>query len=219
MLKRILFVSVAICIIMACSSNDNQDDVPSLGYEFFPLESGKTYIYRVDSLGYDNNTGSTVIDTFTYFYKVQIGEYFTDLNNERACYINRFYADSLNGEWNEANTWVALRNANRAEQVEENIRFVKLVFPVSESKTWDGNMMNNLGFERYRITDYRKVYQQYGSTITVQQQNDSNAIEVIRKQERYAAGVGLVYLKSDSLNTQTAGSRGYRYQLTLISYQ
>ena len=219
MFKRILFVSMAACTFMACSTTDNKDDIPSLGYEYFPLESGKTYIYRVDSLGYDNNTGSTVIDTLTYFYKVQMGEFFTDLNNEQACYINRFYADSLNGEWHEATTWVALRNANRAEQVEENIRVVKLVFPVSESKSWDGNMMNNLGFERYRITDYKVAYQQFENTITVQQKNDSNAIEVIRSQERYASGVGMVYLKSDSLNTQTAGSRGYRYQLTLISYQ
>jgi hypothetical protein len=219
MFRNYLFIAILLPVVFSCNKKVAQDEVPSLGYEYFPLITGKSYIYQVDSLGYDNNSGSTTIDTLTYYYKIQMGDAFTDGAGMTSYFIQRYFADSLNGPWNEVNTWTALRTNERAEQVEENIRYVKLIFPVTEIKSWDGNMMNSLGFERYRVVAFQQPFLQFDNTIAIQQRNDSNAIEVIRKQERYAAGIGLVYLKRDSINTQISGSRGYRYQLTLISHQ
>jgi hypothetical protein len=50
------------------------------------------------------------------------------------------------------------------------------------------------------------------------QLDELNAIEEIKREEVYARNIGLVYLLSDSINTQVNGSRGYRYRLTLKTY-
>lgn len=209
---------LAVILVQACTKDEKVAE-PEVGYAYFPLSNGKQYIYRIDSISYDNNSGFTQIDTFKYYYKEQIGESFTDNTGLINFRINRFYSDSLDSSWIETTQWVASTSELYAIRTEDNRSYVKLLFPLSNTKSWDGNLFNNLGFERYRIINLDVPYQNYAATLQVQQKNDSNAIELIRRNEIYAKGIGLVYLKSDSINTQSSGSRGYRLQQTLISHQ
>ena len=207
--------------LWACK--DDTDDKPvDVGYNYFPNQVGATWIYNVDSIAYDDNTGSTTIDTFTYQYKEQITGTFTDVSGKSAQLINRFYRERDTMPWIRANNATLIVTELNAQRVNENIRFVKLVFPPEHQKTWNGNSYNMLGEEEYTITDFDKPQTiggvSYAQTLTVLQKDELNFIEEIKREEVYARNAGLVYLLSDSINTQVSGSRGYRYRLTLKTY-
>ena len=44
------------------------------------------------------------------------------------------------------------KTVSSVEQVEENIRFVKMIFPLDELSYWDGNLFNHLGEQEYTVS-------------------------------------------------------------------
>ncbi len=217
-MQRILYLVVLVFLFSSCEE-ENTTPPPEVGYSYFPLVTGSERIYQVDSLAYDNNAGITDIDTFRYYYREQVGEVYSASNGESWFMIYRSFADTLDGNWLVSNTWRALQNELYAQQNEDNRVFVKMVFPVKENKSWNGNMFNALDAITYRYISTEVPYNHFANTIVIQMENDSNAIEVIRRNEQYAKDVGLVYLKYDSLNTQVSGTRGFRKQYRLIQYR
>lgn len=208
-------------VIVSCTKNEPAE-VINLGFDYYPVNTGSIWVYDVDSISYDNNTGVTKIDTITYQYKELISSTFKDISGNKAQLLNRFYRANDSDSWSQANTWTVLVTNEKAERVEENIRFVKIVFPVVVNKRWNGNMYNTKESEQYRImyTNRRENYGGvfYNNTMMVQQARELNAVDEILKQEIYAQNIGLVYKISDSINTQVSGSRGFRYRITLKSF-
>jgi hypothetical protein len=218
---RLISAFLLITMIVACSKKKGDEPV-DLGYDYFPIQTGATWIYKVDSLVYDDNTGHTTIDTFTYEYKEQITGTFTDVSGKIGQQLSRYYKLSDTDEWVQVNSWTLLRTEFNAEKVQENTRLVKLVFPLELNKRWNPNMFNAMGEEEYKVTFYNEPYAteatQYSSALMVTHEDEENAIEEIKRYEIYARNAGLVYSLSDSINTQTNGSRGYRFRLTLKSF-
>ena len=207
--------------MVACTKQTEPDAV-DLGYDYFPSQIGATWIYQVDSLVYDDNSGFTTIDTFVYQYKEQITGTYMNGSGKTEQLVNRYVkkVDTLN--WEQLNTYTLLKTDLNAQKTIENIRFVKLVFPLTLNKKWDGNAYNSLGNEEYVVSAFNTSQtigsSIYDKTLTVIQKNEDNAVEEIKRAEIYARNIGLVYLVSDSINTQVGGSRGFRYRLTLTSY-
>jgi hypothetical protein len=189
--------------------------------EYFPLKQGSSFIYAVDSIVYDDNGPQQGIDTFNYQYKEEVGESFTDAAGNQAVFINRFYRQSDTDQWIPSRNYTAQLVSNTAQRVEENTRLVKLVFPLRERNTWNGNMYNNADYQTYRIVGFKTPYllnNSAVSSIKVQQWDIENFIEEIKRYEIYAENIGMVELLYDSLNTQDSGTRGFRYRLKLTSY-
>lgn len=177
-------------------------------------------MYRVDSIAYDDN-GAQTIDTFYYQYKEEIGEEYTDDAGKQAFIVKRYYRDNDSTEWIPTTNYTVQLVGNTLQKVEDNVRIVKLVFPLRDRLSWDGNMYNNKGDQLFRIIDYKKAYALNNVSVTslkVQQWNIQNFIEEIKRYEIYADNIGMVELLFDSLNTQDSGTRGFRYRLTLTSY-
>jgi hypothetical protein len=219
-MKKILVYTYIISLV-ACTQQTEPDAV-DLGYDYFPSQIGATWIYQVDSLVYDDNSGFTTIDTFIYQYKEQITGTYINGSGKTEQLVNRYVkkVDTLN--WEQLNTYTLLKTDLNAQKTIENIRFVKLVFPLTLNKKWDGNAYNSLGNEEYVVSAFNTSQtigsSIYDNTLTVIQKNENNAVEEIKRAEIYARNIGLVYLISDSINTQVGGSRGFRYRLTLTSY-
>lgn len=207
---------------MACSDSEPEEENVDLGYNYFPTQMGATWLYKVDSLVYDDNSGQTTIDTFVFQYKEQITGSYVDVTGETAQQVSRFYRYNDTLPWTALNQWTQMRTALNAQKVEENTRYVKLVFPIERNKKWNGNLYNALGTEQYVVSYVDQASTvgttAYPLTVKVQQLNEVNAIEEIVRYEIYARDIGMVYALSDSLNTQLSGSRGFRYRFTLTSY-
>jgi hypothetical protein len=180
--------------IFSCSTSTVEPDAARLGYDYFPLEAGSFAVYEVEETVY-SLTSAPVSKTFQV--KEAVVEEFTDLSNEKAYKLMRYNRQNATADWNLDSVWVAKRTVNQAIRTENNVSFVKLVFPIKENQQWNGNALNNLGSDDYQLSKVNKAFQvnneDFASTATVTQVNDSSACNMKRVYEVYADKVGLVY--------------------------
>ena len=181
----------------ACKKDTEVTQV-DIGYNYFPDEVGSFVIYDVDSLYYNDFTSK--IDTFKFQIKEKITENFSDLSSRTTQRVERFYRKNASEIWDIKDVWFANKTSNTAEKVEENIRLVKLVFPLKENLKWNGNRYNNLGEQNYSLKNFNTQYSvgtlKFDSTLTVLQLADSNLIEKKYAYEVYAKNIGLIVKRS-----------------------
>ncbi|MBP9186471.1 MAG: hypothetical protein KBE91_07965 [Bacteroidia bacterium] len=221
-MKKIAFLLLVLSVFIGCNRNDDDATVaPQIGYNYFPLNIGSTWIYKVDSIAYDDNGPSQAIDTFYYQYKEHIAETIEDDMGQPLYIINRYYRMHDSDTWQQVRNFAAQIVDNKAKRVEENNRFVRLVFPLKARNMWDGNLFNAQGNQIYKIVEFETPYVFQNNTVKsvkVEESNVSNFIEEIKRYQTYAENIGRVELMYDSLNTQTSGTKGFRYKLSLTSY-
>ena len=216
----LLFMGVMVLSIVACKKDP--EPRPYLGYNYFPLDEGKWIIYTVDSIVYNEFTQST--DTFKFELKEKTGSVFTDNAGNESRQIERYKRNSANEKWKLTDIWVSTLTEARAEKVEENVKFVKLVFPVKKSKTWDGNAFNNMekwDYE-YVTTHHSQSINNipFDSTLTVQQTASYNLIETKNYKEIYAANIGLIYKEIIDIKTEVNGAikSGFKFYQSIKLY-
>ncbi|TND07983.1 MAG: hypothetical protein FD123_2791 [Bacteroidetes bacterium] len=174
--------------------------IPDLGYNYAPDNVGHYVIYEVDSTVYDDFTGDT--NYYHYQLKELAESEFTDNQGRRALRIERwvrFYDDTISVDslpWILHRVWYSVKTQTGFERMEENTRYLKLVFPPVEDKSWNGNTYNTIGSWDY---EYESVDQSYNansdlldSTLAVLQRSNINLLEHQYYHERYARNVGLV---------------------------
>lgn len=184
------FISVSMLLFTACKK---ETEAPvQYHYEYFPVNLHTVYIYDVDSTVYDDFSGT--VSTVEYQVKDSVEEAFPDNAGNLSYKITQYRKDSSG--WIYHQQKVINRDDSRAELTEDNIRYIRLVFPVVKSKTWNSNLFNSLPAQ---INEYTNVHEPamingiaYDSTIRVLQANETNLIREIYAEEFYAAGTGLV---------------------------
>ncbi len=218
------FTLFILCVTICCFSckKDSEEVTPAdIGHGYAALELGKYVVYDVDSIVYDDFTNS--IDTFSFQIKELVAESYTDLEGEEAFKINR-YKKTDTTSWELKDVWNAKLIRTNYQKVEENVRFVKLIFPVRENATWNSNSMNHLALfdNNYESVDVAESIGGFNLllVLTVAQLEEINLIEQRLFQEKYASGIGLVYKKSMDLvrNDLSSPWRGYDVTMTLNSY-
>lgn len=184
-------------------------------YTYFPTEIGSWTEYEVREIIHDNALGS---DTSYYYLKEVITEEFIDNQGRVSFRIERFKKDSLNDTYTIADVWYSNLTNTTAERVEENVRFVRLNFPISENSSWDGNTFNtepkweheydSLHIER----TYNSLY--FDSTIKVLQIDNINPIQRQVAFEVYANYIGLI--RKSYINIENGDGR--ELEMTIIDY-
>jgi hypothetical protein len=218
---------LVILILHACKTKVDDNYQPDFGYNYYPLAVNAQWIYNVDSIVYDNNTGTTTIDTFNYQYREKIDSSYTDSRGKPVFILRRYFRPNDTSDWNETSMARMNLDDNKALKTIDNTTYVKLLFPVRLNALWNGNMFNNNKPRDYTLAGINETFNaggnNYPQTARVIQYDEVNAIEEIKKMEIYAQSKGMVYLLSDSINSQPKPgggfvSRGLRYRLTLKSY-
>lgn len=171
-----------------------------LGMSYFPVNIGHYVVYNVDSTVYDDFDHDT--DIYRYQIKEIIESEFTDNEGRPALRIERWiknYNDTVPYSampWTLSRVWYAVRTLTQAERVEENVRYIRLVFPVKENTTWNGNAQNTIGAWDYEYENVDEPFHTFSmhfdSALTVAQKNDVNLLEHRFYEEHYARNVGLV---------------------------
>jgi hypothetical protein len=196
-LTYLLFSIIATSAFTACSTQTLDPSEVNLGVDFFPLEVGRYVDYQVENIEYRTITDP---DTNRYQIRELIASEFTDINGAPAFRLERFIRATASNPWTLDSVWVAKRTANQAILIQSNIPLVKLTFPPEEQKPWDGNILNGLDQNLYEITDLNKAFTidtfNFAKTLKVVQSNDSSLVSMDRRNEIYAANVGLIYKDS-----------------------
>lgn len=215
---------VSLLLMASCSREEDEVTLPEPeGTMLFPIDTGLTRLYAVDSIYWDDFTGAN--DTVHYLLLEKIAGLFIDLEGRPTQRIERF-RESSTGDWIIDRVWSSNRTTIRAERTENNIRFIKLAFPARAGVSWNGNAFNTLPAETYRITETGSDTAAgflFSKTATVLQGDSvGNRITLNYGLEKYAEGPGLIYRKSVSLTYNfplTTVRSGYIYTETLIDYE
>lgn len=238
-----LFLGVLLFSLNACTSDTEAFDDSNFGYDYFPLSTGKSWVYQSDSIVY-SSVGS-VRDTFRSFIKEEISEEFVDLTGQKVFKVNRFFKRKETDPWSRMNTWTASMDKTNAVRTEENIRFVKLVFPVRDGLRFNGNIFVDpdlkieVGGEfieayknwKHRIESLDAPIKYKGQDIKALEINlvdETSIIDRRKVTEYYGKGIGLltkemIILDSDGSKPndpwETKAKKGFIHTLTLIDHK
>jgi hypothetical protein len=236
-------ISILFCIaFLITSCKKNQPLLTEDAKDYFPLQVGKQITYQVDSTNY---IGYTVTPTITkYFAKDSITNVIKDNLGRDSYRVNRYIKSNLAHQWQPSSSYYITPLEKSIEVVENNLRVIKLMNPVTSTFTWKGNSYlesqgpnSNIAFmyDWEFLYDSIKAQRSYNNlvfpeTITVTQVDTedgtfSNPLGYSEKnysKEVYARNVGLIY--KDFLhwsyqppNGSTPGYRsGYGIRLSII---
>lgn len=216
--------TILLLLIVNYSCKKDSDDYvePDLGHDYAGLELGKYVVYDVDSFFHDDFNAT--IDTSIFQIKEVVDSEITDLEGEEAFKIIRYRRDSVAGSWRIVDVWSSKITRTNFQKAEENIKYVKLIFPVKSDKTWNGNAMNNSGTMQYEYTTVDNAEAIGGISLslvlTVSQHENLNLIDQELFEEKYAKGIGMVYKKRKDLTRKSLSApwSGYDVTMTLLDY-
>lgn len=236
-LKFFILVALILSGLFIQCKKKPAETPPEIGEAYFPFESGRWVEYDVDSLAFlQLPTVDTIIKKFRI--KEKADSAFYD-NQGRLTYKLYRYKKNFDSavpysqmNWVLQDVWVINKTNTQAEVVEENVRYVKLVFPLKKDKTWNGNAQNTIGEWTYECTNYDESFSQnginYESYTEINQKYYPTLIHHQDYRERYAKGIGMIYKEITDIKSQNnIGTipnifnrieEGVIYKMTAVSY-
>ena len=229
----LLFVSML--FIFSCKKNSTET-LPDVGYDYAPYKLGSYIIYDIDSTVYDDFFKTVTV--FKYRIKEKLEEPFIDNQGRNATklirYIKKYNPNKSYDqmEWDIKDVWNCIKTQKTYEVVEENLRFIKLNFPIEVNKKWEGNIQNSLEVLNYKYVYVDKEESINGinfDKVTFVEQKDDKYNNLIQRQyyiEKYAKNIGLVYREIRNLysnkiipgtNVEQRIEKGVFYKQTYVS--
>lgn len=193
--REMRYLLLSIFGLLALSCKKDTDNSIIYGYEYFPIEEGHYVVYDVVDIFHDLAL-EPQHDTNFYQIKEVISETLVDGEGDTIQKLKRYFRESDTAVWEIQDVWTQKRTATTAEVVEENDRYIKMIFAIAYNRTWDCNALNNEpSLECY----YENVYEPYtlnsttfDSTVIVEKENFTSFIDFRRKFDVYARGVGKI---------------------------
>lgn len=202
----ILWILVPLLMVLTSSCEKEKIEKKEVfsGKNYFPLKKGSFIIYEVTEINID--APSNYYDTVNYFLKEYVEDTFTDAQGDVAYRIERYHKTDPDKDWKILNVWSSKIVDNMAQKTEENLRFVKIRFPVKNDLSWNGNLFNEKDEKKYRITELNIPKninnQQFDSCLTVTHDNSLSLISKDLAYEVYAYNIGLVYKENTTIRSQ-----------------
>lgn len=179
-------------VVAGCKKEDTPP--ADLGLDYYPAEVGTWVHYKVMEAEHDDAVG--IHDTIYYELKEIVESTFIDNQGRPSLRIERYKrADSLSA-WVIADIWYATQTNQGLEKIEEDVRFMRMAYPVDDDEEWNGNVFNQQPAWDYFYEDvdqpryYNNLY--FEKTAKVNQRYNHNLVEFEHAYEVYARHIGLV---------------------------
>lgn len=211
----VFMITAFIAVTLNSCKKSTEDFQTAALSEYSPLIIGKYITYDLDSLVYLNFGTSSAIHHYQVKYVVD--SMFTDNSGRPAYRIFRYIRNTSTAPWTADNSFTAVNTTTSLEFVENNMRFLKLKQPVRDYYSWKGNSSidtYSLNSQVKYLDDWDYIYDSVGvqtqvgnfaldNVLTVNQRDeiignpsDPNSYQETNfSQEKYAAGIGMVYRK------------------------
>jgi len=207
-MSKVFFFFISILILFSCHSKKTDTGPTVLGQDYYPLDSGRYWIYTVHKQVYN----TTNIDT-TY----QIMELIYDTihyGNNVIYQLYRYYRPNVTYAWPSQpdSVWTINCTSYELDITENEIEYVRLAFPLSNSEVWNGNARNALSAQQYSISNLGLPYvdtvstsmiNTYSQACNVQEAQSFNLVGKDYRNRIYAKGIGLVYKKYETVSYDT----------------
>ena len=215
---KIIVGLVSVVLATALLSTCNKDKVVvntnggDLYQSFLPLEVGKYIIYDVDSSIWDDT--KCIKYTNKYQHEYLVADTFRDAQNRLSYTINISTRKTATDKFSIDKVVYYTPGAEQMEFVEKNIRFMRLINPITEGKQWLGNSLMPQEDQDYDFLKgwkytYQNVLKPYNNgainfekTITVSEvdtiRNNPETMpdayaSLLQSKSIYAFRVGLIY--------------------------
>ena len=194
------YLFLVVVALYGCGDNEPINKASDL--EYFPLQTGFYQIYSIDETIY---TELDPPQEFSYELKTEVVDSFANLEGGITYVLYRSTRTTENDPWVFKEAWSAKTNAQYIVLMEGNVSYIRIALPAFKDKDWNGNALNSLGEDIYRIESKGKSYSLSGAlefqdALVVDQENEVNSLFRDEREEVYARNVGLVYKKSIVLN-------------------
>ncbi len=222
--KLLLILFLSLILSVGCNKSDNRTF--NAGFEYYPIVAGHYITYSVDSFYYSSTNYPQIrIDTIHYEIKELIDTSFLDNAGRTSYRIERYRRPDAYSNWSIDRIWSVNNNNIVLDKNEDDLHFIKLVFPIVEGKTWKGNRQIAAIDEHMYLKDWIYQYQDidqsytigmevFDSTLLVMQVNVENLIEKKFAYERYAKGIGMISKEIKFLGKQRDLTNGWGYPET-----
>jgi hypothetical protein len=196
--KAVMGFTPFVFILIALSSCEKLDcgcvTPPQTGASFFYPTLGTSIVYDVQETQYSLTELPKVK---SYQLKEVVASFFQDSDNREVLRIERYRRENDTQNWSIDSVFTAKKEIDKALKTENNVTFVKMIFPIKDGVRWNGNLYNSFGDDSYEMKKLNQPFQingqNFAKTLSVVQQNDSTLVDLKRRMEIYAEGVGLVY--------------------------
>jgi len=146
MKNNLIFIYLIVFFSLLNSCNKQGEvDFLDFNYDYYPLDLNQEREYLVTDILH-NSLGS---DTVVYFLKEVITQEFVDQQGDIAFRLERYWKMDSIAQYSLKDVWTTKKTSRTAQKVEENIRFTKLIFPISRGSFWNGNGFNYLAEKEY----------------------------------------------------------------------
>ena len=216
-MKSIKLILLLLIGIFGCKETESPRP---FGRESFPIQLGRQWTYDVDSFYFNPFTETT--DSFSFRIRKTVEQEILGGDMETK-YLARYERLDTSGNW-VFEAFAEIRKTDvRVTEEYENQAIVKLVFPIADRKSWDGNQANALDADLFRYRNVESPFnvagKLYPTTVTVEQEKDSNFFQVFDRQEVFAENIGMIYKKDEQTEIQFDVKEGYFVAWSLVSYK
>ena len=215
--------------------------------DYLQLQPGKYITYRLDSLEYTNF--GTVATTTSYQAMDIVDTLITDNLGRPSWRVIRYLSDTTGtAPWVNNETYMITATRQDVEVVENNLRFIKLVLPIVNGYSWNGNSYIDVTSDTFNVLTYLQgwsyTYDSLGSTfntlggpvpntVTVNQRDETigdpsdstTYSERNYSEEIYGKGIGLIYknflhreFQPPNGSTPVSYTIGYGITLNMIDH-
>lgn len=244
------FALISLVIFIAITSCSKQTETftkPS-PFAYYPLQTGKKWLYRLDSTVMPPFGTSLIVKSYTA--KDSIVAEFTDNQNRISYQVVRYVTDvNQNEPWQYRSTFYVTPLVHSIEVTDDrNLRFINMIEPIEIDKTWKGNAyidtrsanslvpyMDNWDYTYTSVnTNFETLKGNLDSCVTILQSDElfpETPFNPNYYQQRnysvevYAKGIGLVYKEFLHWTWQVTPppakyeDGSYGIKLNLIDYQ
>lgn len=204
-----------IILFFTSCKKENEILSPVTLNDYYPLEIGKFINYNLDSTLFVNF--GTVKKIISYQAQDRVTDSLKDNLGRLSFRIMRYIRKDASQPWTYSTTFLVTNTGGSIEMVENNLRYVKLAFPIKQDFSWKGNtFINTTSIEpdlRY-LDNWQYTYDSVNVPLSLNGFAADSTIKVMERDEftgqdpskpgtlyaeknfsveKYAKGIGLIY--------------------------
>jgi hypothetical protein len=214
-----LILFAALLFFACCKKPNNQNLTINYQYNYYPIDSGHYIIYNVDSVTFNYDGINYNRDTVHYQMMAVFGDTIHDLLDSVNFLVNYYTRPDANSAWNGPYITYGLRTTTNLQVVENDIRFIKLVFPPQLNEPWNGNIYVPTTGAYTTFLNWNYYYENidtpmvlnglsYSHALVASEVNSVNILNKEVRTEVYAQNVGMIYQEWESLSKQNGSVVG-----------
>ena len=140
-MQKYLLPLFLIIIIFTSCKKESTILSPITVNDYYPLQIGKYINYDLDSTLFV--TFGTVKKIVSYKAQDRVSDSLTDSRGRLSFRVNRYIRKDGTSPWVYSTTFLVTNTGGTIEMVENNLRFIKLAFPLKQDFSWKGNAFIN----------------------------------------------------------------------------